>query len=201
MKITATQIGLGACLLAILTQCQGLTKVYEQTQARGEKTAEIRTEIADDRIEARELAKRSEVAMERLKAGCIALAAAGYPQPFRDGERVSTPNGAPLPDGSFVCNALGWTARIKTIQGISTMESLALASPVDAPKFFELFQSLPGLNPALQPPPTAMPTAPPLPAAPPPSLTAPTIPAAPEAPSLFSPPVQTNQTITEKTDA
>jgi hypothetical protein len=156
MKITATQIGLGACLLASLTQCQGLAKVYDQTQTRGEKTADIRASIADDRIEARELAKRSEVALERLKAGCSPIAAQqGYPQPFREGEQVAATNGAPLPEGSFLCNALGWTARVKTIQGVSTMESLALVSPADASKFFELFRSLPGLNPALQPPPTA----------------------------------------------
>jgi hypothetical protein len=169
MKITATQIGLVACLLASLTQCQGLAKVYDQTQTRGEKTADIRTGIADDRIEARELAKRSEVALERLKAGCSPIAAQqGYPQPFREGEQVAATNGAPLPEGSFLCNALGWTARVKTIQGVSTMESLALVSPADASKFFELFRSLPGLNPALQPPPTAppLPTTPPLIAAP-----------------------------------
>jgi hypothetical protein len=188
MRITATQIGLGACLLASLTQCQGLAKVYDQTQTRGEKTADIRTGIADDRVEARELAKRSEVALERLKAGCSPIAAQqGYPQPFREGEQVAATNGAPLPEGSFLCNALGWTARVKTIQGVSTMESLALVSPADASKFFELFRSLPGLNPALQPPPTAPQQAPVIPMPEPQRVPAIPMPAPPQVPVIQVP--------------
>jgi hypothetical protein len=187
MKITATQIGLGACLLASLTQCQGLAKVYDQTQTREEKAADIRTGIADDRIEARELSKRSQVAMERLKAGCSPIGTGGYAQPFREGEQVASTNGAPLPEGAYLCNALGWTARVKTIQGVSTMESLALVAPVDAAKYFELFRSLPGLNPALQPPPTAPQQAPVIPMPEPQRVPVIPMPAPPQSPVIQVP--------------
>jgi hypothetical protein len=188
-KLTTTNIGLTICALFLLSQSQGLAKIYDESKGRGERTAEIRSSVADDRLEARELAKRSEVAMERLKAGCtpVAVSTGGIAQPFREGESVGAPNGAPLPEGAYLCNALGWTARVKTIQGVSTMEALALVSPADASKFFELFRSLPGLNPALQPPPTAPQQAPVIPMPEPQRVPVIPMPAPPQSPVIQVP--------------
>jgi hypothetical protein len=196
-KITTTQAGLGICALFLLSQSQGLSKIYDESKGQSERTAEIRSGVAADRLEAREMAKRSGVAMERLRAGCTPIGTGGMAQPFRDGEPVATANGSPLPDRSFVCNALGWTARVKTIQGVSTMEALAPVAPEDAAKFYEIFSALTAFNPALQPP--AIQQAPPIP-------TAPVAPPLPEAPPVLAAPVapqpqpETNPTTPERSD-
>jgi hypothetical protein len=187
-KVTTTQAGLGICALFLLSQSQGLSKIYDESKDHGERTAEIRSGVAADRLEAREMAKRSGVAMERLRAGCTPIGTGGMAQPFRDGEPVATANGSPLPDGSFTCNALGWTARVKTIQGVSTMEALAPVAPEDAAKFYEIFSALTAFNPALQPP-TVVPQQAPAIQQAPPIPTAPAAPPLPEAPPVLAAPV------------
>jgi hypothetical protein len=166
MELKTTHLIIGGAVLFGLSQCQGLTKVYEASVTRQDKATATRSAIADGRTEAREQGKWSDVALERIKAGCLPVATNGKAVALRVGEVVTQGDTRQLvPDGAFVCNALGYTARIETKQGISTMADIAAVGPGDLPEFLALYQQLPGVlgqppTPLYPPPATQIPATP-----------------------------------------
>jgi hypothetical protein len=151
MKITTTQVGIGAACLLGFSQCGYLSAQYQDAQARRATTDEHRAIAATDKAKAKAVAARSAIALERVKAGCLPVSQEGRDIPLTEG-RVSLDTGESAPPG-FACNGLGHTAEIVVGASGSRLAAIAVATPDDLPAYLEIYRRTPN---ATQPTPTQL---------------------------------------------
>lgn len=143
MKIRLSHGIIAATLGLFFARCDHLKATYQATQDQGAIAQQSRIKDSADRDAARNLAKRSTVALERVKAGCLPVATNGIEDPLSEGQQVATGGaGSPLQHGVFVCNSRGETAAVATVEGISTLEAIATASPQDLDEYRQHFAKI-----------------------------------------------------------
>lgn len=166
MEIKVSYLLIGATAAYSLTLVPGLAQKYEQSQLV--QAASVRAKFGDsqDLAVAKDAQKRSEVALERVKAGCYPVTtqvgSKTFEAPLVDETPVVVAGiNSPLGHGSFVCNGQGETGVVVMSandkgEPVSVITAIAKASIADLPAYKQWFAARAG---APQPIPSPSPTA------------------------------------------
>ncbi len=141
MKIKTSQMLWGAVALIALSQGENVRQsLYKNDQARQEQSV-FNDRLRQNRTEARQAQKLSQVALDRYKANCILVIDQKSKQQtyFREGAVVIDPGmKRPIRANAFICNKLGDTA---VVDATGAITDIARVSTSDLAEFKTLLEA------------------------------------------------------------
>lgn len=114
MELKTSHILIGVLFLVFLGNGDRIAGSLGQASTHQQTKSEFSSDRREARQTAREAGKRSKIALDRVKAGCVPIVDIETQQPyyFNEGTRVQDPVTGRVLDQGIVCNSLGVTAEV-----------------------------------------------------------------------------------------
>jgi hypothetical protein len=140
MKLKTSHIIWGSIALIALSQGENVRQSLAKGGAIRQEQAEFSDRIRENRTEARQAEKLSQVALDRYRDNCILVVDKDTREQsyFQPGELVVEPKlNRTIRPGAFICNKLGDTA---VVSEAGTITDIARVATPDIAKFKQLLE-------------------------------------------------------------